>query len=599
MVNAFGPTTSNNTATWHPEPNTRGTWSILSSCILTIALCAWTALHLNIPEHRKANKQKYRKLKWFIVGVVAPEVVAFIAWRQRRAALQIAKDVPNGYRGPTPSWIRRVLVALGLASPWSSNGMDDTREAMQHHERHLLPPRWTLAHGFYVVMGGFAFNVDSYAVRPYIPDKRTRAVITPAGFRFLQRVSPQTISFVEAADIKDKSKADGLKKLFVCMQALWFCVDSLARLAQQLPITLLELNAVAHGLCALLIYWMWWDKPLDIDEPTLIEHPDMDPICAYMWMGSVISAKGHKAYDMHGRVRDEFDAMWIYQDPKIEDLLVGRKQKDALSSTMSGSDHGSVDSASSSSDEDIFIYTRITRQNTTTRFTAKFIQWLHSSRLAQTLGIRFPSGLGVRHTAVEHLSPTTIDRWKLAHEAISQYRLEEDLRDRHNKRSTFYDQDSRVAARISNGDSLIGSKPVEVWLGFALAGLLYGGFHLLAWDAPFPSRAEQILWRISASSVAMAPLLAIPILLAFPISSNLVAQLRGRPDHDHVRGVKLSLHVLLTAIVAPIVPLSPLCWFLYVLGRVYLVVECFKGVGHLPPGAFVNVNWTSYFPHIS
>ncbi len=34
---------------WIPEPNTRGTWSLLYSCIFTLALCVYSAIHLNIP----------------------------------------------------------------------------------------------------------------------------------------------------------------------------------------------------------------------------------------------------------------------------------------------------------------------------------------------------------------------------------------------------------------------------------------------------------------------------------------------------------------------------------------------------------------------
>ena len=45
---------------------------------------------------------------------------------------------------------------------------------------------------------------------------------------------------------------------------------------QGLAISLLELNTFGHSICTLLIYWMWWDKPLDIEEPEeiVISHSD-------------------------------------------------------------------------------------------------------------------------------------------------------------------------------------------------------------------------------------------------------------------------------------------------------------------------------------
>jgi hypothetical protein len=63
---------------WKPEPLVRGTFSILSSSLLTMILCVWTAVHLNIPEHNKANAQMWRKLGWMITALFAPEYVTCI-----------------------------------------------------------------------------------------------------------------------------------------------------------------------------------------------------------------------------------------------------------------------------------------------------------------------------------------------------------------------------------------------------------------------------------------------------------------------------------------------------------------------------------------
>ena len=62
-------------ATWRPEPDGRGHYSILATCFITLSLCIWSALHLNIPEHNKSGSQKWRKLKWLVIGLVAPEFV--------------------------------------------------------------------------------------------------------------------------------------------------------------------------------------------------------------------------------------------------------------------------------------------------------------------------------------------------------------------------------------------------------------------------------------------------------------------------------------------------------------------------------------------
>lgn len=35
---------------WQPEPDGRGSWSIVWSCLVTVFLCTWSALHLKVPK---------------------------------------------------------------------------------------------------------------------------------------------------------------------------------------------------------------------------------------------------------------------------------------------------------------------------------------------------------------------------------------------------------------------------------------------------------------------------------------------------------------------------------------------------------------------
>src|SRR2546423_10229791 len=126
-------------------------------------------------------------------------------------------------------------------------------------------------------MGGFAIDTDMNSEkRPetfasdHLPKNRTRFTLTPAGILFLVEKEPQMFPKISEVDIKDKSKASGLAKILVCFQTAWFCLQCITRLAYGLPICLLELNTLAHAICTLFIYALWWDKPLDIEQPTLI-----------------------------------------------------------------------------------------------------------------------------------------------------------------------------------------------------------------------------------------------------------------------------------------------------------------------------------------
>jgi len=58
----------------------RGTPDIIWSCTLTIVLCVWTALKLNISAPTADGNHVLRKLRWSITGFLAPEVVMLAAW---------------------------------------------------------------------------------------------------------------------------------------------------------------------------------------------------------------------------------------------------------------------------------------------------------------------------------------------------------------------------------------------------------------------------------------------------------------------------------------------------------------------------------------
>ena len=65
---------------WKPSPQTRGTFDILTTCIITILLCVWTAVHLNVPPPGSFWGPRLRKVGWLILALLAPEMVAYTAW---------------------------------------------------------------------------------------------------------------------------------------------------------------------------------------------------------------------------------------------------------------------------------------------------------------------------------------------------------------------------------------------------------------------------------------------------------------------------------------------------------------------------------------
>ena len=65
---------------WKPSSETRGTFDILSTCIITMLLCVWTAVHLNVSPPGNVWTPRLRKVGWMILALLAPELVAYTAW---------------------------------------------------------------------------------------------------------------------------------------------------------------------------------------------------------------------------------------------------------------------------------------------------------------------------------------------------------------------------------------------------------------------------------------------------------------------------------------------------------------------------------------
>ena len=83
---------------WVASPEIRGTTTILWSCILTLIACIFTALHLNVPSNTRKWPMLQEKLKWVLIGLIAPEVVLYLASSQFLDARRLSKELNNLWR---------------------------------------------------------------------------------------------------------------------------------------------------------------------------------------------------------------------------------------------------------------------------------------------------------------------------------------------------------------------------------------------------------------------------------------------------------------------------------------------------------------------
>lgn len=82
---------------WRSSPRERGTIDIIWSCISTVFLCLWSMLHLNVPgPHDTFSTIFWRKSRWLLLGILAPEVPMMFAcgqWSSAKRSVQKMREL--------------------------------------------------------------------------------------------------------------------------------------------------------------------------------------------------------------------------------------------------------------------------------------------------------------------------------------------------------------------------------------------------------------------------------------------------------------------------------------------------------------------------
>lgn len=105
------------------------------------------------------------------------------------------------------------------------------------------------------------------------------------------------------------------------------------------------------------------------------------------------------------------------------------------------------------------------------------------------------------------------------------------------------------------------------WVGTLLGGMFFGMVHLIAWNFNFPTIVERILWRIATIATSVTPLLW-GMRGVWLVAFNRISLQKERKD---------LMRKTVTTVDRVVFPaLSVGIGFLYVLSRVYLLVETFR-----------------------
>jgi hypothetical protein len=592
------PRNSTITAGWVSSPNERGTFSLITSCLLTLGLCVWSAMHINIPPYGESSIQYWiRNGKWALVGFLGPELVVFAAWRQYNSAKALLVELRAAESSSRPiletwGW-RKVEVLPNASTLWTEFACLHLQRltAQDNPQRIDAASRWTMTHGFYAGMGGFTIEFDNSIIpecASFIPSRR-RLTLTPRGIVLLARCG--LLPDISKEEITDKSKADSIAKSIACLQATWFTIQIIARLVLKLPVTLLEVNTLGHVFAAFVIYVLWWHKPRMISEPTKLTGPWTGPLGAYMYMSSQISGQkcSRKGLLRRPWAEPELSKVLYLPHPSGRlikdnkelsngDIVRHREQLDALA--------GSVQGASKSPNGSIIATnpTSLAGHRQSKQFTPGNDDALDLSG-TMLQDDNFGDSMESR-------------RWRQAVEAMESYPA---IASRYISKGFFEKADIRCEWIKPSTEQLVirfaGNWPTDdllrgvggLLMGMVLwfASMAFGAIHAVAWHDYFPSEVEAWIWRLSALYVTFSGLVWLLV--------NMTARLSKRIDAlwDRILALEES-----RAVIGFFSALCTFCGVLYIFARLFLVVEAFISVRKLAIAAYETPNWAQLIPHL-
>lgn len=421
---------------------------------------------------------------------------------------------------------------------------------------------------------------------------------------------------IQENQIRDKSKADGLAKFLVVLQAGWMILETLARVQQKLPVTLLEINTMGHVVCAFALYGLWWSKPLDIKDPTLIRREEwMDKFVSLMWMCSPICWDNN---DFISEIR-----CMSYSPPSQRGMLgtpitptapnVERKNtietKEAPKKPHKT--HFSVGSIGARDPKKFIGPLESFKQGANGEALDHDVSYVihgKSFKVAPEHEVffhRHELNYGLQHSKIycrralkdchkhDPLPDSAIQRWRLTNQVIddlwNECEKREEYRDFFFTKSsigTFVGELIYISDHIPNfpGLSYLGSVNVHrdsLKSVLAFAGSAYGGLHLSAWNDYFPTQTERWLWIACALATGASGV----ILALFFLATQ---KIRAFENLEHFirnnRKVKWTGAFLITP--------------LFITARVYIVLEAFISLRRAPEDIYKTPEWSNYFPHL-
>ena len=211
---------------WTTGSNARGSLDIIWSCLSTLALLTWSSLCVNVPRPgTNTLRLLRRKASLTALGLLGPEYIVLLALGQWRAA----------------------------------------RETLRAFNRHNWTP-WSLRHAFCAEMGFWVVETRDGVKWPL--NGKELVYLVEEGHISASEMKDKVL--VDTSFINDRNKVDTLLRVIALAQVIWFVINCIARVAQRLPLTTLELTVLSFFVPNLFTSFLWYHKPTDVGTSVVL-----------------------------------------------------------------------------------------------------------------------------------------------------------------------------------------------------------------------------------------------------------------------------------------------------------------------------------------
>lgn len=266
---------------WVGEPNTRGSMTIVTTCLITLGLCVWTSIHVNVQINQLPFYRLRHKVKTSLTALLFPNLVVQRAHDEWAEMTRLYEALAN---------VQHIHETTKEAARKEAPVEKSEKDSMAHLESApaerpslkkwfkrcigMLPkdpkanPNYPFSKEvcFFVVMNGF--------IRREVSEKKDKKgrplpnIITPEDFFNAYARNPDILpTLINEKEILDKGNASNIAKLIILAQVTKMVLQMIGRKAMGLSVAVLELHIFVHILIAGLLYSYWWYKQLDVNEP--------------------------------------------------------------------------------------------------------------------------------------------------------------------------------------------------------------------------------------------------------------------------------------------------------------------------------------------